>query len=222
MTNGICRSLWWVRLGTYHGVLVIKRRTLDWIFELFLCLMILCSPIAVYHMSKGVLLCIYIVEVCFLWITWICGPKARTFPIILSLASDALFWRFSAMSISGREIIPCMFMLLMLTCGQFIRHVVNVNCTDFVWFILIFHLLYHCCRRFRWCWRCRDATIGSLFAASKVCRLRSLQMRCCLLLACLQCKLDIVGAPSQFLVVRLISLDINLNMNCYILFENVC
>jgi hypothetical protein len=35
-------------------------------------------------------------------------------------------------------------------------------------------------------------------------------------------KLDIVEAPSHFLVVRLISLDSNLNMNCYILFENVC
>jgi hypothetical protein len=33
------------------------------IFELFLCLMVLCNPIAAYHLSLWVLLCIYIVEV---------------------------------------------------------------------------------------------------------------------------------------------------------------
>jgi hypothetical protein len=55
--------------------------------------------------------------------------------------------------------------LSMVTCGQVIRFVVNVTCNDFVWFILIFHLLYHCWRRFKWCWRC-DAAAGSLFAAS--------------------------------------------------------
>jgi hypothetical protein len=56
---------------------------------------------------------------------------------------------------------------LMVTCGQVTRFVVNVTCTDFVWFILLFHLLYHCWRRFKWCWRCCDAATGSLFAASR-------------------------------------------------------
>jgi hypothetical protein len=30
LTNGICRWLWRVSLETYHGALVIRRRTLDW------------------------------------------------------------------------------------------------------------------------------------------------------------------------------------------------
>jgi hypothetical protein len=47
------------------------------IFELFLCLMVLYSPIAVYHMSIWALLCTYIVEVDFLWITLIDDPKFR-------------------------------------------------------------------------------------------------------------------------------------------------
>jgi hypothetical protein len=44
--------------------------------------------------------------------------------------------------------------LLIVTCRQIILLMVNVTCTDFVWFILAFHLLYHCWRRFKWCWRC--------------------------------------------------------------------
>jgi hypothetical protein len=61
------------------------------VFELFLCLMVLYSPIAVYHMSMWALLCTCIVVVCFLWIAWIYGPKARTFLAVLNLSSDALF-----------------------------------------------------------------------------------------------------------------------------------
>jgi hypothetical protein len=34
------------------------------------------------------------------------GPKSRTFPVVLSLASDALFHCVSAMSISDRGITP--------------------------------------------------------------------------------------------------------------------
>jgi hypothetical protein len=137
---------------------------------------VLYNPKPVNHMSIWVLLCIYIVEVCFLWITWICGPKARTFLVVLSLTSDALFWRVSVTSVFGRRMNPrillrfqpvIFFLLLMVTCGQVIRFMVNITCTDFAWFILIFHLLYHCWRRFRWCWSCRDATIGSLFASSR-------------------------------------------------------
>jgi hypothetical protein len=30
MTNGICRSLWIVKLETYHGALVTERKNLDW------------------------------------------------------------------------------------------------------------------------------------------------------------------------------------------------
>jgi hypothetical protein len=41
------------------------------LLELFLCLMVLCNPIAVYRMSIWALLCTYIVEVYFLWITLI-------------------------------------------------------------------------------------------------------------------------------------------------------
>jgi hypothetical protein len=61
------------------------------VFELFFCLMVLCNPIAVYHRSIWVLLCTYIAEVCFQWITWIYGPKAWTFLAVLSLTSDAMF-----------------------------------------------------------------------------------------------------------------------------------
>jgi hypothetical protein len=49
------------------------------------------------------------------------------------------------------------WMLLIVDGGQFLRIVVNVICEDFVWFILIFHLLNHSCRRsrcyleFLWC-----------------------------------------------------------------------
>jgi hypothetical protein len=49
--------------------------------------------------------------------------------------------------------------------------VVNVTWADFIWFILTFHLLYHSWRRFKWCWRCCDATVGSLFATSSLCLL---------------------------------------------------
>jgi hypothetical protein len=51
---------------------------------------------------------------------------------------------------------------------------------------------------------------------SRLCRPRRLRLWYCLLLACLQYKLDIVEPPSHFLVVRLISLDSNFSMNCYI------
>jgi hypothetical protein len=53
--------------------------------------MVLYSPIAVYHMPIWALLCTDIVAVCFLWIAWIYGPKARTFIVVLNLTADALF-----------------------------------------------------------------------------------------------------------------------------------
>jgi hypothetical protein len=80
MTNEICRSLWRGTLETYRGALVIKRKALE-----------SCNPVPVYHMSRLALLCIYVDKVCFLRITWICGPKARTFLLVLSLTSNSLF-----------------------------------------------------------------------------------------------------------------------------------
>jgi hypothetical protein len=47
------------------------------------------------------------------------------------------------------------------------RPVVKVIWEDFVWFILIFHLSHHSCRRSRWYWRCWDASSGSLFVARR-------------------------------------------------------
>jgi hypothetical protein len=111
---------------------------------------------------------------------------------------------------------------LMITCGQFIRFVANVTGTDFVWFILTFHLLYHCWSRFKWCWRrCYDATTRSLFAATRAVSPASVAIWCCLLWASLQYRLSIVEAPLRVLVVRLISLGSNLNMSYYILFANI-
>jgi hypothetical protein len=80
--------------------------------------------------------------------------------------------------------------------------------------------VYHCCRRFRLCWRCRVATTGSLYAVSRA--VSSAYVAIVVFLASLQYKLDILEAPSHFLVVRLISLYSNLNINCYVLFENFC
>jgi hypothetical protein len=40
-------------------------------------------------------------------------------------------------------------MLLIAAGGQFVRFVVNAICEDFVWFILIFYLSNHSCRRSR-------------------------------------------------------------------------
>jgi hypothetical protein len=55
----------------------------------------------------------------------------------------------------------------------------------------------------------------------RLCRPRRLRLWWCLLLACLQYKLDIVEATAHFFVVRLISLYSSLNMNCWILLENI-
>jgi hypothetical protein len=44
---------------------------------------------------------------------------------------------------------------------------VNVICEDFVWFILIFHLSNHSCRRSRCCWSFCDANAGSLSIARR-------------------------------------------------------
>jgi hypothetical protein len=48
-----------------------------------------------------------------------------------------------------------------------VRFVVNVICEDFVWFVLIFHLLNHSCRRSRCCWSLCDANAGSLSIARR-------------------------------------------------------
>jgi hypothetical protein len=58
-------------------------------------------------------------------------------------------------------------MLLIVDGGQFVRFVVNVICEDFVWFILIFHLSNHSCRRSR-CWSFCDANAGSLWTLSSI------------------------------------------------------
>jgi hypothetical protein len=58
-------------------------------------------------------------------------------------------------------------MLLIVDGGQFVRFVVNVICEDFVWFILIFHLSNHSCRRSRCCWSFCDANAGSLSIARR-------------------------------------------------------
>jgi hypothetical protein len=96
------RSLWRVVFETYQGALVTQRKTLDLSLWISFVLIVLYSPITVYHMSIWDLLCTYILEVCFLWIKWIYGPKPRIFLVVLSLTSDALFWRVSAMSVFDR------------------------------------------------------------------------------------------------------------------------
>jgi hypothetical protein len=53
------------------------------------------------------------------------------------------------------------------TGGQFVRFVVKVIWEDFVWFILIFQLSHHSCRRSRWYWSCWDASAVSLFVARR-------------------------------------------------------
>jgi hypothetical protein len=58
--------------------------------------------------------------------------------------------------------------LLIVTGGQFMNFVVKVIWEDFVWFILIFHLPHHSCRRSRWYWSSWDASAGSLFVARRV------------------------------------------------------
>jgi hypothetical protein len=58
-------------------------------------------------------------------------------------------------------------MLLIVVDGQFVLFVVNVICEDFVWFILIFHLSNHSCRRSRCCWTFCDAHAGSLSIARR-------------------------------------------------------
>jgi hypothetical protein len=64
------------------------------------------QPHSCIPMSIWVLLYIYRVEVCFLWIASIYGPKSSTFLVVLNLTSGALFLRVSAMSVFGRGIIP--------------------------------------------------------------------------------------------------------------------
>jgi hypothetical protein len=48
-----------------------------------------------------------------------------------------------------------------------VRFLVKVIWEDFVWFILIFHLSHHSCRRSRCYWSCWDASAGSLFVARR-------------------------------------------------------
>jgi hypothetical protein len=81
MTNGVCRSFWRVKLEVLW---LLSARLWIEVLESFLCLMVLYGSSAVYRMSMWVLLCSYVAEVCFLSITWIYGPKARTSIVILT------------------------------------------------------------------------------------------------------------------------------------------
>jgi hypothetical protein len=58
----------------------------------------ICIP----HVRMGFIMHLYSRNL-FSMVNWICGPKARAFPVVLNLASDTLF---SALSIFGRGIIP--------------------------------------------------------------------------------------------------------------------
>jgi hypothetical protein len=227
MTNGICRSLWRVRLETYHGAMVIKRRALDWnLWIIFVFDGSLQPHRCIPYVHKDFIMHLYSRSL-FSMDNLDLRPKSQ------GISRSLSFWRFVLTCFCYVNFWPRynpeyfasvwtgICMLLMLTCGQFIRLVVNVTCTDFVWFILIF--------------LCCTIAVGGLgdvgdvvmllldhyVLLARLCRPRSLRLWCCLLLACLQYKLDIVEAPTHFLVVRLISLDSNLNMNYYILFENV-
>jgi hypothetical protein len=56
MTDWIYRSLWRINLDTNQGALVTQCKTWIGVFELFLCLMILYSPIDIYdivHMGRS-------------------------------------------------------------------------------------------------------------------------------------------------------------------------
>jgi hypothetical protein len=94
-------TLWRVNFEPYQGAFVPERKNSDWslwiifMFDGFVQLHS-CMPYVIWA-----LLCTCIVEVCFLRIHLIYGSKARTFLVDLSLTSDALFWRVSAMSVFG-------------------------------------------------------------------------------------------------------------------------
>jgi hypothetical protein len=48
-----------------------------------------------------------------------------------------------------------------------VRFVVKLIWEDVVWFILIFHLSHHSCRRSRMYWGCWNAGAGSLYVARR-------------------------------------------------------
>jgi hypothetical protein len=167
--------MWRVKLETYQGALVIKCKTLDWNLWIFFVFDGFVQPHScIPYVHMGFIMHLYSRSL-FSMDNLDLRPKSQD----ISHSLKFNFWRFVLtcfchVSFWSRykpkyftSVWTSIFILLMITCGQFIHFMVNVTCTDFVLFILIFYLLYHCWRRFRWCWRYHDAIIGSLFVASK-------------------------------------------------------
>jgi hypothetical protein len=154
-TNGIWSSLCSVKFETYHGALVMVRRTFDrslWVILVFDGLVHPHSWIPYVQINLSMHLCTNVLlfreSLEFrpsshdIWRTF----KLRCWHFVMMCFCQVNFWsRYRPRYFTSFSTGMCI--LLTLNGGQFARFVVNVIYEYFVWFILIFHLSNQSCKR---------------------------------------------------------------------------